>query len=411
VGEARFLDHGWQLDNSVTELRDLAALVGVLTDERFLDDLHAGLEASPMALRLTPYTFSLINWRRPRRDPLRRLFLPLASEREPDHPMCRPDALKERRSTVATRLVQRYPDKALLLALDACPVHCRCCTRAWATGRDTVDIAPSRHYWGQALRYLARSAEIEDVVLSGGDLCMLAPDQLLFLGRRLLGIEHIRRIRFATKSLAALPQLLLSARTWRKALEEVAAQARQRGVQVCLHTHFDHPAEITEHTRRAADLLFQQGIPLRSQTVLLRGVNDDPATMILLLRRLAWINVQPYYVYLHDLVPGVECLRTTLADAAELEKQVRGHTAGFMTPGFVCDLAGGAGKRDVHAYERYDRARGVAVFRSPVMHTSRLYFHFDPLRALAPEWQRTWGDEGRREGLMREVGVQGNALL
>ena len=183
----------------------------------------------------------------------------------------------------------------------------------------------------------------------------------------------------------------------------MARQGRRQGVQVCLHTHFNHPSEITETTRTAADLLFQQGVPVRNQSVLLRGVNDDVRTMTTLVRRLGWINVEPYYVYLHDVVPGDETLRTSLADALELEKQVRGRTAGFMTPTFVCDALGGGGKRELHSYEHYDEQRGVAVYRSPVVDPARPFFHFDPLRTLPANLRQAWQHERTREQMVDQA--------
>ena len=123
--------------------------------------------------------------------------------------------------------------------------------------------------------------------------------------------------------------------------------------------------EIKDITREAIDILFQRGVMVRNQAVLQRGVNDDLETWRLFVRRLGQIHVQPYYVYVHDLVRGVEDLRTTVATAIELEKGIRGATAGFNSPTFVVDAPGGGGKRDVHSFEYYDPETGVSVYRSP----------------------------------------------
>lgn len=390
-----FNDHRWQLRNSVTDVAGLAKLVHGAVPRKFLADVEEGLRLAPMALRITPYVLSLIDWSDPVADPLRRQFLPIGSEHEPDHAMGTLDALEEQRDAVAEGLTHRYPDKVLFLALDVCPVYCRYCTRSYSIGSTTdevrkVDFRASTDRWDAAFRYIEDTDSVEDVVVSGGDLSLLGAGRLKLIGDRLLAIPHVRRIRIATKALAVLPQKILSDMPWTDAIGAMADQGRRRGVQVCVHTHFNHPTEITAVARDACDALWQRGVVLRNQSVLLRGVNDDVDTMTTLVRRLAWVNVQPYYVYVHDMVPGVETLRTSLAVASAVEKGVRGQTAGFMTPTFVCDAYGGGGKRDLHSYEHYDEDRGVAVYRSPVVDPARPFFYFDPLRHVSAGVRKAW---------------------
>jgi lysine 2,3-aminomutase len=162
------------------------------------------------------------------------------------------------------------------------------------------------------------------------------------------------------------------------------------GKEVVIHTHFNHPNEITAITQRAAGLLFARGVTIRNQTVLMRGVNDDVATMLLLVKRLSYINIHPYYVYMHDLVRGVEDLRTPLQSALDIEKAVRGATAGFNTPTFICDAPGGGGKRDVHSFEFYDRESGVSVWTAPSVKPGKYFLYFDPLDALPRDAQVRW---------------------
>ena len=169
---------------------------------------------------------------------------------------------------------------------------------------------------------------------------------------------------------------------------------------VAVHTHFNHPNEITGVTQEAMDRLTERGITVRCQTVLQNGVNDDPATMQLLVRRLSYINVHPYYVYFHDLVPGVEDLRTTLAAGLKIEKHVRGHTAGFNTPSFVVDTMGGGGKRDGHSYEHYDRETGIAVFMSPSVKPGAYFLYFDPLLTLDAAQQERWQVANERKRMI-----------
>ncbi len=408
VTEAEFLDHRWQLRNSVTKPQKLEEVLGNLVDTSFLEDVHEGFEKAPMQMRLTPYILGLIDWKNAKNDPLRRQFLPLGSEHEKNHPMAALDALEEQRDAVAPGFTQRYPDKVLFLALDVCPVYCRFCTRSYSIGADTgsvdkLDFRPSVQRWEEGFAYLAANEQVEDVVVSGGDVYMLNHRHLRHIGEKLIAIPHIRRIRFATKGIAMMPQKILTDDRWVQALVDTTNEGRERGKHACVHTHFNHPTEITEITRKATDRLFQAGVTVRNQSVLLRGVNDEPEAMVALVRGLEFMNIQPYYVYVHDMVPGVECLRTTLSRAMDVEKLVRGQTAGFNTPTFVCDVYGGGGKRDMHSFEIYDEEKGIAVYRSPVVDHERAFFHFDPLRALTPEVRKAWQSEETRRQLIDEM--------
>jgi lysine 2,3-aminomutase len=142
---------------------------------------------------------------------------------------------------------------------------------------------------------------------------------------------------------------------------------------------------------------------VRNQSVLLRGVNDDADVMRLLVKRLSYVGVQPYYVFQHDLVTGVEDLRTALASSIELEKQVRGLTAGFNVPTFVIDTPGGGGKRDVHSYEYYSQVTGVSVYRSPNIDARARYLYFDPIDQLPEEGQERWADPSQHEAIVTEA--------
>jgi lysine 2,3-aminomutase len=153
-------------------------------------------------------------------------------------------------------------------------------------------------------------------------------------------------------------------------------------------------------TRRATDRLIGEGIFIRCQTVLQHGVNDDSETMQLLIRRLSHVNVHPYYVFFHDMVPGVEDLRTSLAAGLEIEKHVRGSTAGFNTPSFVVDTMGGGGKRDAHSFEHYDREHGIAVFTSPAVKPGVKFLYFDPLATLSGPVREKWLVPAERERII-----------
>lgn len=411
VPEAEFLDHLWQARNSITKPRQLLELLTTMTAPSFIRDLEEGLRQATMALRVSPYLVSLIDWGSPYADPLRRQFLPVASEQLPDHPLVGLDSLCEQRDSPVPGLTHRYPDKALFLALDTCPVYCRFCTRSYTVGPSQgqvrklgVRARPER--WDQALAYLRATPQVEDVVLSGGDLYQLKASQLSWLGQQLLSIPHLRRLRLATKGLAVMPQKLLTDSAWFESLVELVERGRAQDQEVVLHTHIGHPNEITAITQRAASRLFRAGITVRNQAVLQQGVNEDAKTLRLLVRRLGALHIHPYYLYVHDLVRGVEDLRTSVETATRLEKALRGCTAGFNTPTFVVDAPGGGGKRDVHSYDYYDRTTGVSVYTAPAVRPGSAFVYVDPLHSLPEEGRQRWTSPGRARAIVQEALAQ-----
>jgi lysine 2,3-aminomutase len=395
VDEATFLDHLWQGQNSVKTPGELFAAISGLVDEAFIADARRGFEHAPMAVRVSPYLIASIDWSRPYQDPIRRQFIPLLSTARPDHPRLTLDSLNEQEDSPVPGLIHRYADKALFLPLQTCPVYCRFCTRSYVIGPDTerVDklaLGKTPAAWGPVFDYIAAHPEIEDIVISGGDAYQLSPKNLAFIGDSLLAIPHVRRMRFATKGLAVMPMKILTDPAWVDALVGVVDRGRRMGKEVVVHTHFNHPNEISTITARAASVLFERGVYVRNQTVLMRGVNDDAATMLLLVKRLEYINIHPYYVYMHDLVSGVEDLRTSVQTALDIEKAVRGATAGYNTPAFICDAPGGGGKRDVHSFEWYDRDTGISVWTAPSVKPGKYFLYFDPLNTLTPTMQTRW---------------------
>ncbi len=408
VTEAEFLDHNWQAKHSITNVpKLLAALKGVVSDG-FIKDAEDGFRHAPMAVRVSPYLLSLIDWSNPYEDPLRIQFIPVASRHLPDHPRLDLDSLHERADMPVPGLTHRYVDKALFLALDTCPVYCRFCTRSYAVGLDTEDVTKFKlrvnsDRWQKSFDYIASRPELEDIVISGGDVYQLRAEQITQIGETLLAIPHVRRFRYASKGAAVMPQKILTDHAWTDALTRVVEAGRKLHKEVVFHTHFNHPNEVTAITRKAMDLLFERGITVRNQTVLVRGVNDTPTVQVLLARRLGHVNVHPYYVYMHDLVKGVEDLRTTLQTGLDIEKHLRGATAGFNTPLVVVDAPGGGGKRDAHSFEHYDRTTGISVYTSPSVHPGTYYCYFDPIDLLPPQGQARWADPGVHAGMIEEA--------
>jgi lysine 2,3-aminomutase len=304
-------------------------------------------------------------------------------------------------------LTHRYVDKALFLALDTCPVYCRFCTRSYAVGVDTdevekVSLKATEDRWQRAFTYIRERPELEDIVVSGGDSYQLKARQIDLIGNALLDIDNVRRIRFATKGPAVMPMKLLTDDEWVDALTRVVERGRKLHKEVVLHTHFNHPRELTEITRRGLNRLFERGVIVRNQAVLQRGVNDTVATMGTLIKRLGYCNVHPYYVYVHDLVKGVEDLRTTVQTAVDLEKAVRGTTAGFHTPTFVCDAPGGGGKRVVHSFEHYDRVTGISVYAAPSVKPG-FFLYYDPIDTLEPAVQARWKIPAEQDAMIADA--------
>jgi lysine 2,3-aminomutase len=410
VDEKTFLDHHWQAKNTITNVAKLLKAVEALVPQTFFADAEEGFKKAPMSVRVSPYLLSLVDWENPYEDPLRIQFIPVTSRLLPDHPKLHLDSLNEQADAPVPGLTHRYPDKALFLPLDTCPVYCRFCTRSYAVGIDTeevekVNLKVSDERWRAAYAYIASRPELEDIVISGGDAYQLRAQQIEEIGEALLAIPNVRRMRFATKGPAVMPMKILTDEPWIDALTRIVEKGRKLHKEVVLHTHFNHPKEITAITERAMNKLHERAIFVRNQSVLQRRVNDTPEIMSLLVKRLGHVNVHPYYVYVHDLVRGVEDLRTTLDTALYLEKHVRGATAGFNTPVFVVDAPGGGGKRDAHSYEYYDRETGISVFTAPSVKAGQFFLYYDPLDHLSESARRRWA-EPREQEIMINLAIQ-----
>jgi lysine 2,3-aminomutase len=405
VDRKTFLDHRWQSKKTINRADKLLAAIEGLAPEGFIADVERGFHRAPMAVRVSPYLLSLIDWDNPEDDPLRIQFIPMGSRFLPDHPQLGLDSLNEQADAPVPGLTHRYPDKALFLVIDTCPVYCRFCTRSYAVGVDTdqvekVSLKANKDRWEQSFAYIASRPELEDIVISGGDAYNLRADWIREIGTRLMNTPNIRRIRFASKGLAVMPQKVLSDEAWFQALVEVNDLGKSLGKEVAFHTHFNNASEITEFSRLALQRFFDAGLIVRNQSVLLRGVNDTVEKMGLLVKRLGHINVHPYYVYIHDLVQGGEDMRTTVDTALHLEKHIRGMTAGFNTPTFVVDAPGGGGKRNAHSYESYNRRTGISVYSAPAVKPGQFFPYFDPVDQLEPDMQKAWKDPAEQSRMI-----------
>lgn len=387
-----FADSNWQDKNAIIRMQQLEVALAGIVAPHLIHEIKAGLLKVGMSIRLTPYTICLIDWSEAETDPVRRQFLPLAEELENDHPCLLIDSLEEQDHSPVPGLVHRYPDKVLFLVTSVCPVYCQYCTRSYAVGMDTPLVhkehVTSAKNWQAALDYIRAHREVEDVVVSGGDVSRLKAANVSKLGNALLDIEHVRRIRFATKAVSVQPMKFLSDREWTRALLGVVRRGRKMFKDVCIHTHFNHPYEVTPMVEQAMRRLHEEGVVVRNQAVLLRGVNDDVETLVALIKKLGRVNIHPYYAYLCDMVKGTEHFRVPLTTAQRLEKEVRGSTAGFNTPLFVVDTP--AGKRDIHSAEYHDLKYGISAFIAPAVSPGRHFHYFDPLRSLSQGGRDAW---------------------
>ncbi|KAI1137046.1 kama family protein [Hypoxylon sp. FL0543] len=364
-------------------------LQGLQSRLEFMADVVTGLRKCAMSVRIMPYILSRINWYDPANDPIFRQFIPLGSIMIDDHETCKLDSLNEKDDKSVSLIVHRYPDKALFLPTSVCPTYCAFCTRSYGIGADTEEVT-KEHYRGSldeikaAFEYIESQKGLHDIVVSGGDAFYLRPDVLELIGDRLIASKNIERFRFASKGLAVAPHRFLDKEDpWTDALIRVSDKAKRAGKHMALHTHFNHPNEISWITEQASLKLLQAGITVRNQTVLLRGVNDDIDTMSNLIRKLAKMAIQPYYVYQCDMVPKIEHLRTPLQTILDMESQIQGTIAGFYTPKFVVDLPGGGGKRLASLCESYDRETGISTFTQPALkgkdRDGKVYKYYDPV--------------------------------
>jgi len=312
----------WQrlLQASVTRPGQLTRRFGV--DPR---PLEAVAERYPM--RVNPYYLSLIQ---SVDDPIWRQAVPAEDELH-DH-VCPADPLEEENQSPVPNLIHRYPDRALFLVCSECAMYCRFCTRKRKVGGENMVI--NRETLEEGLRYIRNHPEIRDVILSGGDPLLLADERLEWILKELRAIQSVEIIRIGTRVPVVLPQRITPA----------LVRMLRRFHPLYINTHFNHPAEITDLSARACGRLVDAGIPMGNQSVLLRGVNDDPGTMKRLMQKLLAIRVKPYYIYQADMVQGTYHFRTTVEEGISIIRALRGHTSGMAVPAYVIDAPGGGGK-------------------------------------------------------------------
>lgn len=320
-------DWKWQVRNRIRTLHELTRMIQLSQDEKTAIEKHTG--ALPVGI--TPYYLSLF-------DPvdalqaLRRTHLPVNGEYlrvrgEMDDP------LGEDHDTAAPGLVHRYPDRVLFLTTGFCSTYCRYCTRSRLVGGNN-EYTFNLSQWEKAAQYIEAHPEIRDCLLSGGDPLSIGDDKLEWLLARLRSIKHLEFLRIGTKIPVVMPQRITPQ----------LVKMLKKYHPLWMSIHFTHPDELTPEVNEACKRLANAGIPLGSQTVLLKDINDDIAIMKPLMHGLLKMRVKPYYLYQCDPISGSSHFRTPVEKGLEIIRGLRGHTTGYAVPTFVVDAPGGGGK-------------------------------------------------------------------
>jgi lysine 2,3-aminomutase len=288
--------------------------------------------AAQYAIAITPALAELIDASDPD-DPIARQFLPTEAELDV-LPGENADPIGDDTHSPVEGVVHRYPDRVLLKLTHACATYCRFCFRREMVGPGGIKaLTPAQ--LDAAMAYVAARPDIWEVILTGGDPLALSPRRLKDAMARLEAIAHVKVVRFHTRVPAVDPALVT---------DELVVALKCEGKAVYVALHANHPREMTPAARAACARFVDAGIPMLSQTVLLKGVNDDPETLGALMRAFVETRIKPYYLHHGDLAPGTSHLRTTIGEGQAVMRALRGRWSGLCQPTFVLDIPGGHGK-------------------------------------------------------------------
>jgi lysine 2,3-aminomutase len=318
-------DWTWQMRNRIRTLPQLKKILRASPVS-----LGTAAAAAKFPLAITPYYASLIE-RFDGSDPVFRMCVPQVEELT-DPPCLKDDPLEEDEDMPVPGLVHRYPDRALLISTTMCSAYCRHCTRKRVAGHRETRISSAQ--LRQAADYLRGHPEIHDVIISGGDPLTMATDALEKIISAVREVPTVDIIRIGSRVPVVMPMRIT---------DELVAMLRKYH-PIYINTHFNHPRELTPEAREACARMADVGIPLGNQTVLLRGVNDDPVVLEQLFRGCVRMRVRPYYLFQCDLVRGVEHFRTPISKGIEIMEYLRGRLSGLAIPTYVVDAPHGGGK-------------------------------------------------------------------
>jgi len=362
-------DWRWQLQNGIRDVATLEKVIDLTEDER--ENLKKCLQKFTM--EITPYYAALMD-HQDVNCPVRMQSVPRLNELF-DDPSDLHDPLHEDVDSPVPGLTHRYPDRVLLLVTNICSMNCRHCTRRRMVGDTDVDM-PEENV-RKAIEYIRQNETVRDVLISGGDPLVLPDERLESIISRLREIEHVEIIRIGTRMPVVMPQRIT---------DNLVSMLKQYH-PIYVNTHYNHPKEITAEAKEACRKLADAGIALGNQSVLLRGINDDPVVMKKLVHKLLTIRVRPYYIYQCDLSTGISHFRTSVAKGIEIIESLRGHTTGFAVPTFVVDAPGGGGKIPVMPNYLISMADDRAILRNyeGVITTYTWPIHQTPAREATKE--------------------------
>lgn len=342
---ARWNDWHWQMRHRLSRPEQFEQLLQLMPGER----RGLALCQGKLAVAVTPYLAELLDPYDPS-CPLRMQVVP-REEEALVAPTDMVDPCGEEHDSVVPGLVHRYPDRVLLLAIDTCAAYCRYCTRSRLVAHGRLGGLGQRI--DAIVAYLEEHTEVRDVLISGGDPLLFSDEKLDELLGRIRAVPHVEMVRLGSRVVSFLPQ---------RVTPSLVAVLRKH--RVWLSLHFSHAAELTPEVAEACDLLADGGIPLGSQTVLLRGINDSVPALRALFHGLLRLRVRPYYLYQCDPVVGTSHLRTTVAKGLELVAGLRGHTSGYAVPAYVIDAPGGGGKVQLHPETVVSYEDGTLLLRN-----------------------------------------------
>jgi lysine 2,3-aminomutase len=341
-------DWHWQIKHRVRAKEELAHIIKLTPEE------EQGIKKAQgrLSMAITPYWATLIDPDDPL-CPIRRQAVPVVTESiVSPHEMVDPCA--EDRDSPAPHLVHRYPDRVLLLATEHCAMYCRHCTRRRLVGDHAPEEKPFAQRFDAAIEYIKSNRKVRDVLISGGDPLILEDEELEVLIQKIRAIPHVEFLRLGTRIPVTLPQRI----------SERLVTMLKKYSPIWMSIHFNHPKEITKRSKMACDMLSDAGIPLGSQSVLLKGINDRPFIMKKLVQELLKIRVRPYYIYQCDPVRGTQHFRTPVSVGINIMEKLRGHTSGYAVPTYVVDGPGGGGKIPIGPNYILSQAKGKYVLRN-----------------------------------------------
>jgi len=372
VTDEQWNDWKWQVKNRIETFGELMKYIKLTQSEEI--GIQKSLQTMRMAI--TPYYLSLIDLDDPN-CPIRKQAIPSVNELHFTSADLL-DPLHEDADAPVPGLTHRYPDRVLFLITDMCAMYCRHCTRRRFAGQTDAESPSERIQKG--IDYIARTPQVRDVLLSGGDALLVSDKMLESIIQRLRAIPHVEIIRIGSRVPVVAPQRIT----------DDLVNMLKKYHTIWLNTHFNHPRELTPEAIEACNRISNAGIPIGNQSVLLRGVNDNLEIMKELVLKLVKNRVRPYYIYQCDLSMGLEHFRTPVSKGIEIIEGLRGHVSGYAVPTYVVDAPGGGGKIPV--------APTYLISQSPDKVVLRNYEGVITTYTQPTDYEDEWEDKKKTNG-------------